>query len=258
MYTKRSISILAAGALVVVAALGLMAFQTGDAQASPALAVELKGEGFPGRGGGEYLAEALGISVEELEAAHEQAAEAAIAEAVDADLITQAQADAMLSGRGGALRGRMGGWLNQGGIDFNAHLADALGISVDELDAAREEAGELQLAAAIESGRITQEQADLMQARKALSESEDFRSSMQAAFESAIDQAVASGLITQAQADLILEKMSESGGFGGFGGHHAPGGFGGPGGGRGPGGSGGQRGPFSPQTPSSTAPTSSF
>ncbi|MDX1436498.1 MAG: hypothetical protein R3335_06795 [Anaerolineales bacterium] len=247
MNIKRTVSILGAGAVVAVMGLGLMAFQSGSAQASAPRQAAFSELAHPGRGGGgEFLAEALGIALEELEAAHEQAMETAVEEAVEAGLITEAQADAILSGQG-RFGGRMGGWLAQGGIDFNAHLADALGITVEELQAAHEQAAELQLEAAVESGRITQEQADLMQARKALTSSDNFRTAMRAAFESAVEAAVESGLITQAQADLILENLPEDGGLGGFGGRRGPGGF------NHPGGFGGPHGPISPQAPASPA-----
>jgi uncharacterized protein (DUF433 family) len=132
------------------------------------------GRGFPGRpvGGNEYLAEALGISVETLEAAHEEARQAALQMAVDQGLITQEQADAIRSGeflprRGfGGFKGEWFG--SENGIDREVLLADALNIDVEELQVAREEARAAGLAQALEDGVITPEQLETMQAMQAL------------------------------------------------------------------------------------------
>ncbi|MBN1149536.1 MAG: hypothetical protein JXA78_19905 [Anaerolineales bacterium] len=248
---------------------------------------------FPGRGGekdNSYLAEALGISLEELQAAYQQAQEAAIEQALEQGLITQEQADAMKEDHRGFFgKGfRHGGPSDEGeAIDFEALLAEALGITVEDLQAAREQAASAAIQAAIESGELTQEQADLMAARKALmgyldkdrmSEAlgitpeelqaarqegkspkdlmeekglttEDIQAAMRAAYEAAVQQALEDGAITQAQADLLL---SDEAGFG----HGGRGGF--PGfGGRGRPGMGGP-GDFErpSQAPDSAAPES--
>lgn len=206
------------------------------------------GRGFPGRpeGGNEYLAEALGISVETLEAAQEEARDAALQMAVDQGLITQAQADAIRSGEFLPRRGFggfKGGWFGpENGIDREALLADALNIDVEELQAAREEAKAAGLAQALEDGRITQEQLEMMQAVQALKDYVDPQSlfvealgvspeqlqayqdeglsrseildeldltaaevseSLQAAYQNAVQQAIDDGVITQAQADQL-------------------------------------------------------
>ncbi len=141
----------------------------------------MQGGGMPGFKGGDIdypqlLADALGITVDELEAAHEAARDAAIDQALEVGLITQEQADNMKVW--GALAGRKGFDIfrfgrapkaeAEHGIDENALLADALGITVEELEAAREAANEAAIAEAVAQGLITQEQADAMQARKAL------------------------------------------------------------------------------------------
>jgi hypothetical protein len=196
------------------------------------------------------LANALGISVDELTAAYQEARDAALDQAVQAGLITQAQADEIRS-RGGAfpLGGRWRGWLSENGIDVEALLADALGISVDELHAAQQQAAFARIDQAVTDGRITQEQADLMKGQYALSNSESFRSAMQSAFEAAVQQAVTDGVITQAQADAILAQSAEGGfpGWHGFGGGRGPGGFGRHGG-RG----GAPSDPATPETPTTT------
>ena len=72
-----------------------------------------------------YLAEALGITVDELADAQQRAYGAALADAVAAGQLTQEQADDILARR--ALKRA---------IDKNAILAEALGLTVDELEAA--------------------------------------------------------------------------------------------------------------------------
>lgn len=166
-----------------------------------------------------YLAEALGITVEELQAARRQATAAYLADAVTAGDITQEQADLMLAKH--ALSGV---------IDRHALLAEALGLTVEELEAA------------LAGG---QSLSDLMTA--AGIDADTLQTNIQAAYEAAIARAVADGVITQAQADAVLAQ--ESNGFGLFGGH----GFGGHGGGRrGHHGRGGSWGiPSLPSTPDS-------
>jgi lambda repressor-like predicted transcriptional regulator len=135
----------------------------------------------PGDGTIDYqqlLADALGITVDELQAAFEQARTAAIEQAVEEGLITREQADEMLVWGGlgrkgfGGLRG-FGGHMGRdfksvpdSAIDGNALLADALGITVEELDAARETANQAAIDQAVKEGLITQEQADQMRARE--------------------------------------------------------------------------------------------
>lgn len=154
------------------------------------------------RGGDEYLAEALGITVEELQAARETAYAAYLADAVAAGDITQAQADELLA------RQRLSSY-----IDHKALVAEALGLSVKELEAA------------LAGG---QSLSDLMTAQGLTAET--LQTAIQTAYEAAIARAVADGVITQAQADAYL---SASPNFGLFGGHH---GFGGGRGGHGHGG----------------------
>jgi hypothetical protein len=184
----------------------------------------------------EALAEALGITVEELEAARAEARTAAIEQAVADGLITQEQADQLLAQEGG-----FGGPGHHGflGGQKDEYLAEALGISVEELQAAKAEVLAAQLAAMVEAGVITQEQADLIAARQAVQnyvDEEALQAAVQSQYESAIEEAVADGAITQAQADQLLENLENSlvpgfgfGGFGGPGGHHHGGGFRGPG-----------------------------
>jgi hypothetical protein len=139
------------------------------------------------------LAEALGVTVDELQAAREQANQAAIAQAVEGGIITQEQADEMLARRN--LRSYM---------ERDVLLAEALGMSVEELEAAYADGETL-------STLMSERELDAVTVRERL----------QAAYEGALAQAVADGVITQEQADEL------EGGFGfstpfGPGGRDAP------------------------------------
>lgn len=190
--------------------------------------------------GNALLADALGITVDELAAAQDAARTAAIEQAVANGLITQEQADQLLANERG-FRGRLP---LHGNMDGEALLADALGISVEELQAAQADAMNARLAQMVEDGVITQEQADMMQAQKAVRDyvdTEALADTVQSFFADAIEQALADGVITQEQADTMLSNLEEMGprpfggpGFdgprgprGGHGHGHVPGGFGG-------------------------------
>jgi len=219
-----------------------------------------QGRGWGGTGfmGGDIdyeqlLADALGITVEELQAAHQTARDAAIDQAVEKGLITQEQADEMKVWGGGEFkglgRGRKG-IADADAVDEQALLADALGITVEKLQAARETANQAAIAQAVEQGLITQEEADAMQARKnvksylerdvllakalgmtteelqaAYAEGKTLtdlmaakgldvatvREKLQTAYTEALAQAVKDGVITQEQAD---EMQNDGRGFG--------------------------------------------
>ncbi len=177
----------------------------------------------------EELAAALGITTDALAKAQTQAKSAALTKAVADGLITQAQADEITTeGAAFPLGNRWGQWLSAKGIDFDAFLADALGISEDALTAARSKALEAHLSALVAEGRLTQDQADLIEARQALAASTKFTGAMQSAFETAVAQAVKDGTITQTQADLLLAQVAENGGIGlGWGGMSGGAGMGG-------------------------------
>ena len=213
------------------------------------------------------LAEALGITVDELETAQETAVNVGIDQALEAGLITEAQATRLRersAAMGFAYRGvgrsvhRMGQAGDEADmIDPQALLADALGITVDELEAAQQEARDAALDQALADGRVTEEQVALMQARQALAdyidqheltaqalgitadelaaareagtsmqdlldeqglEPADFRTALDEAHAAAIELAVADGVITQEQADALEEQSS--GRRGGFSGGH--------------------------------------
>jgi hypothetical protein len=179
-----------------------------------------------------YLAEALGITAAELQTAQQAANKAAIDQALALGLITQAQADALKERSGMFGRGGRGfhGFFGAGdsAIDMNTLLAEALGVTTDDLAAARVEAQELALAAAVEDGRITQEQADQMKAEQALKtylDEQGLQDQVRSLYENLVNQAVQAGVITQEQADSILSSQRSFGGMRGFDGFHGRGGM---------------------------------
>lgn len=250
MTKKKTIAFLAlllTGVLVVTAAFGILAVRSVSAAvprqtSSDESGATTQGKVGRGMGGGvtsQQLADALGITVEQLNTAYQTANQAALDQAVQQGLITQAQADE-LQARGTAFPfgGRWSGWLSQNGIDYQALLADTLGITVEQLNAAYLTAYNAAIDQAVADGRLTQEQADLMKGQYALKNNQNFQTAMKDAFEAAVNQAVTEGVITQAQADQILANQNDMGlhgfggaglgcdfGFGGGRGHHG-GGFG--------------------------------
>lgn len=152
--------------------------------------------GFHGRGhfGGandEALAEALGITVEELQAARQKVAADRLAQAVEDGYLTQDQANLMLAMQ-----------VLKGELDHQAIMAEALGMTPEELAAARED------------GTLREKLNETTMA--------ELHEKMQVAMQAAVQQAVADNLITQEQADLLLEHWANGldmhGGYHGFGG----------------------------------------
>lgn len=198
--------------------------QSDDAAADDAAATETtpgrsRGDGRwfgrdGGNSGGQELADALGITVDELQAAMEKARSAALDQAVADGTLTQEQADAL---RDGSHMGRGHGFL---GVDMNTYLAEALGISVEELQAAQETAFDARLKAAVEAGELTQAQADQMRANRAVAGYVDYEAlnaAVQNVYRAAIEQALAAGAITQEQADQMLQNLPTMRGPRGFG-----------------------------------------
>lgn len=182
------------------------------------------------------LADALGVDLTKLQAAYETANTEALKQAVEQGLITQAQADEITAR--GLSNGPIRGYKHlfsiddaNSGIDYNALLAKALGITTDQLTTAYQAAFIMAVNNAVTAGTLTQAQADLMIGRAALAADATFQSSIQSAYEAALQQAVTDGVITQAQADAILQAQQSQSGRnlfdfgGGFGGRHGHGGF---------------------------------
>lgn len=215
MKHRKWVPFIVFGLVAALVTVGVINIRTASAaittaeESSPILS--LKGE-F-GREIGGYskadLAEALGVTEENLEAAFQIARENAIAQGLEQGLITQAQADELASRDSGFRMDRaLSAFMAQNGIDFQALLADALGITVEELSSAYEAATFARIDQAVEDGKITEEQAQLARGRYSLYRDETFKATMKSAFEGAIQAAVKSGVITQEQADLILESSS--------------------------------------------------
>ena len=207
--------------VVFVLALGAIAVlaqddsPTPDAPALPGMPF---GHGFGFRGhhgfgrfGGETdrqaeLADALGITVEELEAAQQKVLADNLAQMVEDGFLTQDQANSMLAMD--ALRRY---------LDHEAIMAEALGLSVEEIEAARED------------GTLF----ELMAEQMANTTPAEMHEKMQQAMSDALDQAVADNVITAEQAELVRDRLVSGygmhGGFGrghGFGGRHGFGGHG--------------------------------
>jgi len=298
MNNRKRVALLATSAvLVLVLALGVTAVfaQTDDGDTVPDSGTPLPEDssglpgfhghhGMPGQfaqpeglsAGDELLAAALDIDVETLEAARVTAREAAIEQALDEGLITEEQAQMLLDSPFGFDFHHEQGFHGFGdSIDQEALLADALNISVEQLQAARQEANEAALAEMVAAGYLTEAQVGLMNAQRALKDAIDrqallaevlgisqteleealtsrdamatliedsgmtiaqFNEAMQAAYLAALEQAVEDGVITaeqyQALQDAGLVNQVFGGhGFGGrgHGGHGRPGGFGGSG-----------------------------
>jgi hypothetical protein len=113
-------------------------------------------------------------------------------------------------GRGGMMDFDMKGF-DLGGMrgEYQGYLAEALGITVEELQAAQLKAQDAMLAQAVEDGTLTQEQADLMQARRAFMQF--YADQTEQSVEDALNAAVEAGAITQEQADLLLEQQGQMG-----------------------------------------------
>ncbi len=220
------------------------------------------GRGRPGGFGDQsFLLDELGITQEEFDAAREAARSAAIDQAVEAGLLTAEQGERLKEQNGFGPRG-LGQRGAKQGIDMDALMAEALGITVEEWTTAKENARAAALVQALADGLITQEQIDLMEAARALRgtidkdaimadvlgvsveevaaarsnhtlrdlveesglTADELRAALQAAHAAAIDQAAADGIITVEQAEL-LQEAAENGprGFGPRGrGHHGP------------------------------------
>ncbi len=139
------------------------------------------------------IAEAQGVEIETVKAAAEAAKEEAVNQAVADGTLTQEQADRILSGEGRGGRGGHGGRSGKFGRNSEA-LADILGMTVEELQAAKDDGLTLEEIAEQQSTTI-----------------EDVRAALQAAKEDAVNQAVTDGTLTQEQADRILSGEGHGG-----------------------------------------------
>jgi hypothetical protein len=223
------------GALALVIGVGFVMYQTVEAAVGPGVGQRLerissvadgfvsmrlgRGEGeFPMSGYQEALAEALGISLEELQEAFQIAREAVLDQAVADGRLTEDQVEQFSSFEGQSPHGPRG---FVGGSEFDEYLAEALGISVEELQTAKAKAKESMLEQAVEEGWIDEEQLELIQARMDIREYVE--EAMSDAYAEAVQSAVVDGVITQEIADRLLSDdglpFHGGAGFGkGFGG----------------------------------------
>ncbi len=227
MFQKKWFNILMIGAIAVLS-LSALAFTPYNAEHAPGPGG--KGGAADGFSGNSYLADALGISTDELQAVFESVRSS-----------------------------------NPGpGDNFQAALAEALGISEDALAAAQQSAHTAALDQALADGKLTQEEYDLAIARQGLRDYMDrdamiaaalgisvdewqtaqqdgqripdlldelditqevFQTAMQTAQQAALEKAIADGVITQEQADQIGSSEFHGGPDGGqFPGGRNPGG----------------------------------
>lgn len=194
---KWGVGVLAAGALFAAGFIGMLAF-TGAAQA----------EGGPSDMAGKFrsflsgdkldekLAQKLGVTVERLRTAREEARKELLQEAVAAGALTQAQADRILSGEWrGLSRGEMGalrGAKGVPGIHVNIHevAASVLNLSPEALRAELSQGKSLAQVATERGVSVSTLKNAILDAQKAR-----------------ISQAVANGRLTQEQADRILQGL---------------------------------------------------
>ena len=154
------------------------------------------------------IAAELGVTVDELDAAQTAVQETVLAQLVEDGTITQEQLDQMLEMK--ALRGLSKDIFSRD--DAQAVIAETLGLTVEELVAAHEDGTRISELAEAQGLDMETVMTAVSDARTA-----------------AFEQAVADGTITQEQADLLLSQQGHRfGGGRGHGGHGGPrgGGFG--------------------------------
>lgn len=186
--SRKWLFVIVSGLLVAAIALGGFSLAT-VTTAEAAITYTNVHRGGPGLPGGRLfpgadidynalLAEALGITVDELEAAQQKADQAAIDLAVEQGMLTEDEA-ALIKARN----------LAKDAIDPQALKAEALGMTADELQAALDEG---------------KSQQDLL-TEKDLTPAA-YREAYQAAYEKAIQTLVDQGVITAEQAELLIDQ----------------------------------------------------
>jgi polyhydroxyalkanoate synthesis regulator phasin len=160
----------------------------------------------------EDLAEALGMSVEELTEAKAIAVANTIDQALELGLITQEEADELMSEETSSRRGlyKLLSTEERNQLDYDVFLFEALGITEEEYKTAIETIRQANLDEAVAEGTLTQEEADAIVGQRALMDSAKFNESIKDAYEDAIAEALEDGTITQAQADALLAKLDKA------------------------------------------------
>jgi polyhydroxyalkanoate synthesis regulator phasin len=138
----------------------------------------------------EKVAQKLGVTVEQLQAAQKSARDEMIDEAVAAGRITQAQADKLKNHQPGDFRGRGGERIKNAIVNVFDTAASILGLSSDDVKAG------------LKDGKSLNDIA----AEKGVS---NFEAQMVAKLTADIQAKVADGSITQQQADRLLEHLPD-------------------------------------------------
>ena len=190
------------GALVIVFGAGFISVQ--HVGASPLIQGE--GPGRPGCPSGDFteaLAEALGISVDELHTAQESVRDARLAEAVESGMITEEQVAQIADHQRGGypIRGRFLG------EESMTALAEELGITLEELERAQVQVREDFIAQGVQEGVVSTDPVELMEARNAIREY--LEDGLYNAMEDAIDRALSEGAISSVQAELLRVRLEE-------------------------------------------------
>jgi competence protein ComGC len=156
------------------------------------------------------------LTVADFEAKMDAARQAALAKAVTDGIITQDQADAFAARKEAGRPAHAADTDNPLHTYMQAALADAFGLTVDELNTLETDGKTLKDLAIEQNLTVA-----------------DFQTKMDTARQTALDKAVADGVITQAQADAMKNHTEMGGGRGGHGGMGGPAGkHGGPRGGQ--------------------------
>lgn len=211
MNRKTVVAVLIVGVLL---AGGLfLAFQTSTAEAATnAISTVSNLVGMKGDIDPEALAEALGISLDELTEARAVAVENLIDKAVELGFITQDDADELSSEEQVNRRvlHKYFSLAELAELKEYQFLLDALNITEEIFEAAVESVQQEKLADAVAEGKLTQEQADAMTGWRALKEDAEFNAAIKDAYTEAIEEALEDGTITQDQADALLSKLEDA------------------------------------------------
>ena len=162
------------------------------------------GSGGPFDFGGRFreaVASILGISVEEYDAAVEQAREQVVGEALDEGWLTEEQAERMQERFEQGPGGRMGGGFMKAPRGFMGRGGSSLiGVAAEALDMSFED-----LHAELQDGKSIAEVAEAQGV-----DTQDIIDTYLAQLEENLTQAVEDGKITQNQADWMLEQATEN------------------------------------------------
>ena len=218
MSKKIIVSLLLAGVLAFGGIFAVQSYNTVNAASPADVAARMGGPSDFGLGGDiDQLATALDKTVDEIQTAEKAAAVKAVDAALTKGYITESQATAIKAFPNVGL-GILARYITAdqiAALDYQSLVAAELGITKEQLTTAVTTAQQSALQEAVASGRLTQADADAMQAMQQLRASTTFRANLRAALQTALGQEVTSGTITQAQQNALLERFdSNDTGFG--------------------------------------------